>query len=67
MMGKRNYEKFVGYAVVNPQNWEGKQCVADDGEVYFYLKDARKECRRLVKEFENPTLEVVKLEKVDKC
>jgi hypothetical protein len=63
-VGKRNYEVFVGYAVVNPQNFEGKMCVADDGEIYFYLNDARRECRRLTKEFNNPTLEVVKMERV---
>jgi hypothetical protein len=64
-MGKRNYEKFIGYTIYNPTNFEGKSCIADDGEVYFYLKDARKECKRLTRDFENPTLEVVRMERVD--
>lgn len=64
-MSKRNYEVFVGYVVYNPQAWDGKAYICDDAEVYFFLKDARKECRRLTKEFDNPSLEVVKLTRLE--
>lgn len=65
-MGKRNYEVFVGYSIYNPCSGNmDKPCIADDGEVYFFLNDARKVCKRLSKEFENPELEVVKLTRLE--
>jgi hypothetical protein len=41
-----------------------KSHIVEDGEIYFFLKDARKTCRIMKKEYENPELEVVKLERV---
>jgi hypothetical protein len=63
-MGKRNYEVFVGYTIYNPEAFGGVPVVASDGTVYFYLKDARRVRNKLAREFDNPDLEVVKLERV---
>jgi len=65
-MSKRDYDTFVGYSIYNPCGMDMKSHIVDDGEIYFFLKDAKKACKILMKEYENPELEVLKLERVVK-